>query len=689
VAGSAAARRPLPAWILDARLHLLVIFLAAAFFRLWHIAAFPPGLFGDEAVDGLDALDVLAGRGAIFFPANYGREGLHMWIVAGAFRLLGVTPLALRLPSVLAGILTALATYWLGRELGRYHLRTADASHIAQSASPLVALAAALYLATSFWHVHFSRFGIRGVFTPLCGALAFAALWRALNADADRPSSTLWAIVSGLFLGLSLHFYTASRFYPIMLVAFLLVQALAGREPALLRRHFGLFVIVVAVAALVFLPLGLYFVQHPGSFMQRAAEVAATGSENPLGRVAQAAWANVLQFGAPGKGDEAQFYNLPGRPVFDLLTAALALVGLLVLLWRFRHAAPLFLLVWCAVMLTPSFLATDRFPTLPRVLGVIPAIYFLPAVGLAAVLARLSRLPLRRWISSARVLKGGLGLLAVVALALHAGLTYRDYFRVWGPSPATFEAFDGDMTAAWRWLNRNAPNAPDDHVFLSSDIYRHPTFMLLHEHATVATYFKQSDPDLSWFDARTALPLPREGASATYLLGDSAPAQGLAADYLAQAGRARDRIVGPSGKPALEVITLPADAPPLPLPGLLTEPIAFTDRLALTHAGIATGPDGAGELRLGWRTSGPAQADWAGYRLEIAGKGWQTEDSLDAFRPPEWLPDGAFITTHRLATPGAGAANGAVRMRLVRAADGAPLTAPNAPDGWRTIQTGG
>ncbi len=229
--------RRLPAWLLDPRLHVLLIFLVATFFRLWQLNDFPPGLFGDEATDGLDALDVLAGRGAIFFPANYGREGLHMWIVAAAFRLLGVTPLALRLPSVIAGIITALATYWLGRELARYHLRKAVASPWLVTLAPLVALAAALYTATSFWHVHFSRFGIRGVFTPMCAALAFAALWRALNAAEDGRGGYAWAAISGLFLGLSLHFYTASRFYPIFLLLFLIAQALIGRDAALLRRH--------------------------------------------------------------------------------------------------------------------------------------------------------------------------------------------------------------------------------------------------------------------------------------------------------------------------------------------------------------------------------------------------------------------------------------------------------------------
>ena len=116
-----------------------------------------------------------------------------MWLVAGMFRLLGVTPLALRLPSAIAGILTAVATYWLGRELvaclGRLGTdeRTKDESDrtttVYQSIrhSSFVPLVAALYLATSYWHIHFSRFGIRGVFTPLFGALAFAAFWRAVN----------------------------------------------------------------------------------------------------------------------------------------------------------------------------------------------------------------------------------------------------------------------------------------------------------------------------------------------------------------------------------------------------------------------------------------------------------------------------------------------------------------------------
>jgi 4-amino-4-deoxy-L-arabinose transferase-like glycosyltransferase len=696
-----------PVW-----LHVALIVLVAAFFRLWQIDTIPPGLFGDEATDGLDALDVLAGRGAVFFPANFGREGLHMWLVAGMFRLVGVTPLALRLPSALAGILTALATYWLGRELtadGRPQTaddrawRSGRQSAVGglQSALPLLA---ALYVATSYWHVHFSRFGIRGVFTPLCGALAFAAFWRGVNVSTCQRShvrTLVWFALSGLFLGLATHFYTASRFFPFFLGGFLVLQGAIAlitrpRDRAILRQCFGGIVVLFVVAALIFAPLAIYFLQHPGSFTQRASEVAATKAADPLARMGQAALANVAQFVIPGRGDPEQFYNLPRRAVFDPITALLALIGLGVLLWRWKHPAALFLLTWFAALVVPSFLATDRWPTLPRVLGVIPAVYFFPAVGLACAAWFLSS----RWRGEgaegtrSRGAEGQRGrgerlrtsaplLLCAAALLIHAGLSYRDYFITWGPSQATYDAFEGDMTSVWRWLGNHAP---EGHVYLSSDIYRHPTFMLLGERATVQTYFEHTNPALSWFDGRAALPLPPPGEPATYLIGSGAPLAGRAADILGPAARERDRVAGPNGSAALIVIELPGDAPSQ-LPDVADlAPVAFTDRLSLTGGQIVTGEAGTPWLVLSWRTTGPDPSAWSAYRLEIAGlrsggEPWQDDVPFEAFRPPEWVPGGRFITWHKLDVPGAEPLHD-VRLRLLRADDRQPLAADG---GWHAV----
>ena len=693
-------------WWANPWLHIAIIILVAAFFRLWLIDRIPPGLFGDEATDGLDALDVLAGRGAVFFPANFGREGLHMWIVAGMFRLLGVTPLALRLPSAIAGILTAVATYWLGRELmiGRLTIddRRSRDSAIGYRLSSIVPLVAALYLATSYWHIHFSRFGIRGVFTPLFGALAFAAFWRAVNQrqgelrstlHAARSTSYAWFALSGFFLGLSTHFYTASRFFPFFLGGFLVLQAIVAyatrrSDKAILARHFRGIVLLFAVAALVFLPLGIYFIQHPGSFSQRASEVVATNAANPLALMGKAALANVLQFFVPGRGDPAQFYNLPKRAVFDPLTAVLALIGLGILLWRWKWPPALFLLTWFPALLLPSFLATDRFPTLPRVLGVIPAVYFYPAIGLvaaASLLARWSSKALSHHRATALPYYRSIAItLCALALIVHAGFTYRDYFGIWGRSMATFDAFEGDMVAAWQWLKAEQPAG---HVYLSSDIYRHPTFMLLGEQATVQTYFQHQSPALSWFDARGALPLPPPGQPATYLIGYSTPLGDRATEFLAARAGERDRVLAPDGSPALTVLESPAASEAVRILPALPAPEVFTDKLALAGAAWNTATDGTPELWLQWQTAGPDPAGWPGYRLEIAAGDQIANMPFDAFRPPEWVPGGGFLSWHRVETAGGSPGNlpRNLRLRLLRAGDGQPLAQSGAPDGWHNV----
>jgi hypothetical protein len=397
----------------------------------------------------------------------------------------------------------------------------------------------------------------------------------------------------------------------------------------------------------------------------------------------------VAQFFLPGRGDPEQFYNLPGRAVFDPLTAILALIGIAALLWRWKTPAALFLVMWFGALLLPSFLATDRWPTLPRVLGVIPGVYFFPAVGLIA-LARFiatkiatakSRPALRHLVTLSPC---HLVIISALALTLHAGLTYRDYFRVWGPSQATFDAFEGDMTTAWRWLRNNRPAG---HVYLSSDIYRHPTFMLLGEHATVQTYFQHRNPQLSWFDARAALPLPPPGEPATYLIGSGAALTGRASKFLA-AAHERDRIAAPDDSAALIVIELPAGAD---MSGLAGDAAAsrFTEHLTLTRARFAPDQAGALWLALVWRTAGPDPQAWPAYRLEVAGlrpngAPWQDDLPFEAFRPPEWVPGGSFVTWHKLDVPN-GEPLHAVRLRLLHPDDRRPVSQPAATDGWYDI----
>jgi hypothetical protein len=689
-------------------LALLLILAVSAAFRLWQLANVPPGLFGDEAVNGLDALDALAGRAQVFYPANYGREGLAVLLFAGGIQVWGPTALALRLPAALAGIATALATYWLGRELlagTRYR-------------SALVPLLAALLLSTSFWHVYTSRYAERLVFTPLMAALAFAALWRAANATKKvgaRPAWP-WFLLAGLFLGLSAHFYSISRLLPVFLGVYLLAQvgylSLAARtqrpdgadDPgrSLLSTAFWPLAAMYGVALLVFAPLGLYFLRHPGSFTQRAQVVSAFNpdlhSGSPLAVITQAGVANLRQFFVPGAGDMAPFFNLPGRAVFDPLTAVLALAGLLLclllVLAGLRRARPganadqgarlLFLLLWFLVMLLPALLAVDRFPALPRVLGVIPGMYFFPALALAELAMRG-----RRWSLSGKPAGKVAPWLAagciVLALLVHGGLTWRDYFQRWATAADTFEAFEGDVAAAATWIAAH----PGEQVFLSADIYRHPSFVFLHQRVPLSQFFHYVDPSVHFFDGRATLPLPPLGRNAAYLFTFNAGPDPLLEGVPGWTGFAAAE-AAEAGAPGLIVYRLGAGA--LDRSQFQPADVAFERGPRLIGYRVeSVDEDGAAVLLL-WEVGAP-QAGWfQGLQVQA---GWLPPDGGQqlaqasrelAYRPTEWAPGSQALSWLYFPLPPDLLQNAQLALRVVDLATGLPLATDDSDDdGWLTL----
>ena len=142
-------------------------------------------------------------------------------------------------------------------------------------------------------------------------------------------------------------------------------------------------------------------------------------------------------------------------------------------------------------------------------------------------------------------------------------------------------------------------------------------------------------------------------------------------------------MLAPDGSPALIVLESPAAPDTAPSLDGLPAPDVFTDQLALIGAAWNTAADRASELWLRWQTAGPDPAGWRGYRLEIAAGDQVTTVPFDAFRPPEWVPDGRFLTWHRVETPGALPRD--LRLRLISADDGQPVTRANAPDGWHAV----
>ena len=66
------------------------------------------------------------------------------------------------------------------------------------------------------------------------------------------------------------------------------------------------------------------------------------------------------------RGDGGWYYNIPGRPIFDPLSALLMLIGIALVLRRFRQPAYGFIVMWLIVMFVPSLLAVQGTPKSPQ-----------------------------------------------------------------------------------------------------------------------------------------------------------------------------------------------------------------------------------------------------------------------------------------------------------------------------------
>ncbi len=389
----------------------------AAVLRFWQLGDIPPGLYRDEAFNGLDALNVLDGQHPLYFAANNGREPVYIYLTAVTVYFLERSVLAVRLPAAIIGTLTTwfvyhLAKTWFGWRTGW--------------------LAAWLW-AVTLWPVHLSRIGLRPILLPFGLALTF---WLATLAyrrqRAGGPANWLW-LLAGLAYGASFYTYLAVRFTPLLFLLLALYLGLTGRLKGLWP---GLACFILA-AAVVLTPLATFAWQQPELVLGRAGQVSilnpAIHQGDLLGTLRQHSWAALGLFLV--QGDTILRHNPAGRPVFDVFMALPFVLGLVIAVRHWRHAPAAILLLWSLIMLGPTVLAEDT-PHFLRAVGLLPAILFFPALGLSQ-LWTWTKLPSR--LGPALVLFLVLGSLLV---------TVNDYFLGYGRQARTaywFEAAARDL----------------------------------------------------------------------------------------------------------------------------------------------------------------------------------------------------------------------------------------------------
>jgi hypothetical protein len=346
---------------------LIGLVALALLLRLPYLADLPSFVHSDEAQMGLYTR--LAAQGAM--PSLFSTT--DWWSVpwlgpalqAPLLLFFGEGLTALRLASVLAGVLATAGLWFLGSELW----------------SRRAGFVAALLFAVLAPSVHFSRDGVH--YMQSIAALVWTVL---CYTRATKRYSGAYAALTGVLIGIDVQLYYAARLA--VPLVFLHAAICAALERGLLRNWLRLICWTALGLVVTFLPFGAYYLAHPASFAQRTDAVAIFSRTSQV-RAAltldyrRAGWLEILGrqvqrvvLGFLAMGDRSQQYGAT-TPLLDPITAALLPAACAVALARIRQTPWLLCVLWTAITITLGGILTTGQPDAPRLLAALPAICLL------------------------------------------------------------------------------------------------------------------------------------------------------------------------------------------------------------------------------------------------------------------------------------------------------------------------
>lgn len=409
------------------------LFLLAFLIRGVYINNIPIVLTGDEGSAGLSALEFVNGDANNIFQVGwFSFPSLYFFIQSIPISMLGQTILALRILSVIAGSLTVVAVYLLGRSMF----------------GERAGLFSAIFLAAFHFHNHFSRIGLNNIWDSLWFIVVLGLLWSGVHYENRR-----FLILSGLALGFSQYFYVSARLLFLLIPSWLVVVGLIN--PHQIRQHLGSILLMGAAALVTVMPLALYYLGSPDEFlapMRRASilgswmvnETAITG-QSQFQILLNQFWTSMLAYAH----QPLRAWYTPGVPLLRPLPAALFFFGLVLLLSKLRDNRTTLLGMWL-IFLTIMVGLSESTPAAQRYVAVSPAVALLVGYGLAESARHLIKL----WPQGMRLVN-----LLAIGIIIFIGIDDVRYY-VFDYTPRS--NFGGENTLVAHQLADYLKTQPDD-----------------------------------------------------------------------------------------------------------------------------------------------------------------------------------------------------------------------------------
>ncbi|MDQ7024855.1 MAG: glycosyltransferase family 39 protein [Anaerolineae bacterium] len=404
----------------------VIVLLLAAGFRIWQLTTLPVGLNNQEMAN-VDLMrdSIQQGNIRVFYDVEgQGQEGFYHSVLALSSLLFGTGTFGFRILSVFASILTIALIYTLGTRLS---------GHIG-------GLFAAALMSVTMWDILLARLVVVETLLPLIVTSVLLALARALpvypHHRTDNTRTVDFAIL-GALVGLALYVHPSGLMLVLAVMVFITYIVLTVRPLSIRQISYIGFAIVMVV--IVAMPYVISTIRAPEYNAGRRI----FGDYGSITISMLETTAALLL-----KGDSNILHNLPSRPMFDIITGMIVLLGVMmsIINWRQPRYA---LLLTAAIFLAPSAVLADSSPNFMAMSIVLPVLVLYFGVGLSCLIEQFGQRGYR------------FGLLFAFGLLLFNGFwTWDSLFQRWQQLEDVQIAYNSEVAQVAHHLDLTAGDTP-------------------------------------------------------------------------------------------------------------------------------------------------------------------------------------------------------------------------------------